>query len=258
VKNTFKKILCLGGGGARGLISIGILKVLHQEFKKFPFDMIVGSSMGSLIGGCYASGVPLKNLEDLILGFKGKNLLEFGITNTGILNHNCLLKVLNSILNKNDFQNLLVPFSLVTTSLITGKSVVHSGGDLKKLIIASCSVPGIFSAVKYNNDLLVDGGLRNNIPTKIALKLGAEKILAVDPGYSIEKSTPKNVILTCLKALQISEDELNIYQDKIADIVIRPTLRGVNQFNFEKARYIIKCGENETIKLLPKIKELIK
>jgi len=253
-----KKILCLGGGGARGLVNIGALKVIEKEFPIFPFDVIIGSSIGSLIGGCYSVGIPLEKIESISTDFKLRNLMGFKLTNTSVLNQNCLVKVIDKLIGKKSFKDSIVPFYSVTTDIVSEESVIYNTGNLKTLILASCSIPGVFPSVKYDNKLLLDGGLRNNIPTKIAKELGATKILAVDPGHAIGKAVPNNILQTYLKALQITEDELNIYQDTSADVVIRPDLEDITQFNFNRAKYIIECGEQETLKNIKKIKELLK
>ena len=98
--NMFKKkkhILCLGGGAARGLCSIGVLKVLEREFEVFPFDMIIGTSIGALIGGAYCVGTPLSEIEDIAMEFSGKKMMSFKLSSTGILNSNHLQAVIKRI-----------------------------------------------------------------------------------------------------------------------------------------------------------------
>ncbi len=255
----FKKrmnILALGGGSARGLCSIGVLKVLEKYYGRgrLPFDMIIGTSIGSLIGASYCLGMTVDELERRVKDFSWPKLVDFGIYSTGMIKGDRLEEIIKDCVGGKGFEEVKIPFALTTTKIETGEELIHKTGDLVKLLRASCSWPGIFTAVEYDGDLLVDGGVRNSIPTKAAKTYGATSILAVDPGFAVKNQKMSNVLRVTVQAVQIMGEELNSYQSKEADVTIKPDLKEIDQFDFDKSSYIIKMGEAAAESMIKKVK----
>ena len=241
-----KRVLALGGGSARGLSSIGVLKVLERHYGcgNLPFDMIVGTSIGSLIGAAYCTGCRLQDLEERARHFTWPSLVDFGLHSTGLIKGDKLENIIIDILGgSKGFEDLKMPFALTTTDLQTGEELIHTSGDMVKLIRASCSWPGIFTAVEMDGQLLADGGVRNSIPTKAACKMGATFVVAVDPGFAVSRQKIDNPLKAIIQSIQIMGEELNIYQSRRANVVIRPVLHDVDQFGFERTPYVISQGE---------------
>ena len=240
-----KIALALGGGGARGLANIGVLKVLEKHFgpDEIPFDMVIGTSIGSLIGAAYCLGVSIKELEKKALKFNWPNIVDLGFSSTGLIKGTKFENIISDMIGDKSFSDAKIPFALTTTDVENGEEMLHTSGDLVKLIRASCSWPGIFSAVNINGRLLVDGGVRNSIPTKAAHKLGATYIFAVNPGFSVKNQKVNNFLQALIQSVQIMGEELNMYQSKVANLVVKPYLRNVDQFDFDKAEEIVKRGE---------------
>lgn len=244
----FKKrmnILALGGGSARGLCSIGVLKVLEKHYGrgKIPFDMIIGTSIGSLIGASYCLGMTIEELERRVRDFSWPKMVDFGIYSTGMIKGDRLEDIIKDCVDGKGFADMEIPFALTTTDIETGEELVHDSGNLIKLLRASCSWPGIFTSVEEEGRLLADGGVRNSIPTKAAKKYGATFILAVDPGFAVKNQKMTNVLRVMVQAVQIMGEELNSYQSRQADIIIKPDLKDIDQFDFDKSGYIVKMGE---------------
>lgn len=255
----FKKrmnILALGGGSARGLCSIGVLKVLEKYYgrKNLPFDMVVGTSIGSLIGASYCLGMTVEELERRVKDFSWPKMVDFGIYSTGMIKGDKLEEIIKDCVDGKGFSDMKIPFALTTTNIETGEELIHNSGDLVKLLRASCSWPGIFTAVDYEGRLLVDGGVRNSIPTKAAKTYGATSILAVDPGFAVKKQKMSNVLRVTVQAVQIMGEELNAYQSKEADLTVKPDLADIDQFDFDKSAYIVKMGEAAAENAIGKIK----
>ncbi|MDD5634108.1 MAG: patatin-like phospholipase family protein [Candidatus Omnitrophica bacterium] len=239
-----KRILVLGGGGARGFVSVGVLKSLEKHFgKDIPFDMVIGTSMGSLIGASFCLGKDAATLEKMALEVNWPRLIDLGFNLTGLVKGERMEEIIRSTIDDKLFSEMKIPFALTTTDIETGEELVHTEGDLGKLIRASCSWPGIVSAVNIDGRLLVDGGVRNSIPTKAAKAFDATFILAVDPGFGVDNQKPKNAFKALVQSLQIMGEELNNYQCLAADVVIKPTLKDIHQFDFEKVAIIIRQGE---------------
>lgn len=240
-----KNVLVLGGGGARGLSNLGVLKGLakHFQFAEFPFDMIIGTSIGSLLGAAFSLGFSLAEIEKEALSFSWQGIVDVGFHAAGLVKGDRFEKFIDEVVGEKGFEDMKIPFGLTTTDLNTGEDHLHTSGDLVKLIRASCSWPGIFSPVEINDKKLVDGGVRNSIPVKFAKKEGAGFIVAVNPGFSISGQKINNVFKALIQSVQIMGEELNDYQSKLANIVIKPELGNVDQFDFAKAKYIIEQGE---------------
>lgn len=251
-----KTALVMGGGSARGLCNIGVLRVLEKHFGRdnMPFDMIVGTSIGSLIGAAYSMGMTPDELEEKTRSFNWQSLVDFGLYPTGLIKGDKLEKIIRECVDSAGFEDVKIPFALTTTDIETGEELTHTSGNLVKLIRASCSWPGIFSAVEIEGRLLVDGGVRNSVPTKAARELGATFMIAVNPGFAVTKNEVNNVVKALVQSVQIMGEELNAYQSQVADVVIKPPLKWIDQFDFDKGPSIIKEGEEAAEKAMKKLK----
>ncbi|MCU0764426.1 MAG: patatin-like phospholipase family protein [Hydrogenophaga sp.] len=206
--------LVLSGGGARGLAHVGVLKALEQA--RVPVDFIVGTSMGAIIGGLYASGMNADELEREILAldwgglferreprqsltqrrkeedFEFSPVLQLGFRDgefrlpSGAISTRGLELLLRrytlSTRHLATFDGLPTPFRAVSTDMETGQAVVLDHGDLAAALRASMSVPGVFAPLELNGRILGDGGLVNNLPVDVARRLGADVVIAVNIG----------------------------------------------------------------------------
>ena len=216
LKSQPKIGLVLGGGGAKGGAEVGVLKVLEEAGIR-P-DYIVGTSIGSIVGGLYAAGYTASELEQLFCQQEWLSLLTdrrsdlsgepykqkdgityiFGFpvidTNNklfGVLKGGRVEQVIDSMLACKgcvEFECLQVPFRCVAASMMTVEEVVLSDGTLPQAIRASMAIPGIFKPVEIDGEQLVDGGMMNNLPVDVALDMGADIVIAVD----LQQDKPKN------------------------------------------------------------------
>ena len=181
IKNQ-KVGLALGGGAAFGFAHIGVLKYL-EEIKIKPF-VISGTSIGSVIGGMYASGLSARDLEKIALTFNSKanvlSLLSFAFKKTGVISHANIGKFFRKYLEKKKIEDLDINFVAVSVDLIHGNTLFFNKGDLIDAIQASISIPGIFSPFEANGTLLVDGGVRENLPLKPLQNYDIDYVIAVD------------------------------------------------------------------------------
>ncbi len=187
VPNSKKIGYALGGGAARGLSHIGVLKVL-DEYQIFP-DLIAGTSMGAVIGALYASGLKAIDIEQVVLRVNWKRLMfptNMTLPLGGITQGKRVISLLKSILGDITFSRLKYDFVCVTTDIITGEQVVLRNGSLIDSIRASMSIPGIFTPVMIDGRYLVDGGLVNEVPVSVCRVMGAGYVIGVnvipDPG----------------------------------------------------------------------------
>jgi NTE family protein len=254
----FKKrkiALALGGGAARGIANIGVLKVLEQE--RITVDLIVGSSIGSLIGAAYSLGVPTYAMEKAALEFSWDKLADFSIARTSLIKGEKLAKIVEEFTDAKTFEDGKIPIAITTTDIETGEELVHTSGNLQRLIRASCSWPGIFEPVDIDGRKLVDGGIRNSIPVKTAKRLGASKVIAVDIGFCAKKGKLDNFFQLFIQSIQILGEELDAYQSMQADVIISPKLAELDQFAFHRAEEAIRDGEEAARIALPELKKKI-
>jgi len=185
--------LVLGGGGARGLAHIGILKVLEKNH--IPIHLIVGTSMGAFVGGFYAAGTGIALMEELALSvdrtFVAK-MLSPSLSTSGLVDGERVRSYLEEFLGDLHIEELRIPFSSVSTDLTTGEEVILSRGPLADAIMASIAIPALFKPVRYEDRYLVDGGLVNPLPVSVAHRLGADVIIAVNITQVLSKVGKSN------------------------------------------------------------------
>ncbi len=171
----------LGGGSARGLAHIGVLKVL-EENGIYP-DVISGTSIGAIVGALYAGGQKPLEMEQLVLGLNWKKLItlvDMTIPVSGLFQGKKVVALLKSIIGDLTFEQLAYTFSCVATNIINGEQVVIKEGSLIEAIRASISIPGIFTPVFTSGRYLVDGGLVNSVPVSVCREMGADIVIGVN------------------------------------------------------------------------------
>ncbi len=176
-----KLALVLGGGGARGLAHIGVIKVLEEYGIKV--DLVVGTSMGAFVGGFYAAGIKAKEMEDIALSVDKimvAKMLAPGLSTSGFVDKERIRKYLKQFVGELNIEQLQIRFASVATDLITGEEVIIDKGSLVEAIMASIAIPALFQPVLHSNRYLIDGGLTNPLPVSAAQKLNAERIIAVN------------------------------------------------------------------------------
>lgn len=157
--------LALGGGSARGLAHIGVLKVLEKG--KIPIDMIAGTSAGALIGALYARGSSAGEIKKMVTGMSlidRARMIDLALPKTGLITGERIKKILKELIGEADFSDLKIPFACVATDIVTGEEVVMNHGSVVEAVRASISIPAVFTLVKREGKFLVDGGLVNPVP----------------------------------------------------------------------------------------------
>ena len=254
---TRKTALVLGGGSARGLAHIGIIKVLQRE--NITFDMVVGTSIGAFMGAHYALGKDVSEAEKLALSFKSREVLDIMIPpSMGLIKGERVYAVIKQILGDAKFADTKIPLAVVATDIENGKEVVFTEGNLANAVRVSCSYPGIFAPQRIDGKLLVDGGIINTVPVTVARRMGADIVVAADVGFCVQPGQIKNIFGVILQPFQIVGDELNKYQSMDANIVIRPSLEGITQVDFDNSKLIIQRGEIAAWEKIKKIKKKLR
>ncbi len=255
-----KVALALGGGSARGLAHIGVIKVLLKN--DIPIDIISGTSIGALIGGFYAYELDIDKIEDIALSTTNKKMLELldPFFNGGLIKGEKIENFLNDHLGGCKFEKLKIPLIVTSTDLHTGDSVYFDKGDLVRAIRASISIPLIFSPIKFKDKYLIDGQVSEPVPVTAAIKKGADFVIAVN--LDGQKSFKRGIKSPSMSYVMNKTTKILLYQlsksnSEKADVVIDPLIEYYRFVNFSDAKNFIKRGEAAAKKAVPKIKKLL-
>lgn len=248
--------LALGGGAARGFAHVGVIRVLEQE--KIPIDLIVGTSVGSLIGALYAHELNSFELEWTAFTLEKEHLFDFGVLSAfksmGVVKGERLEEFVRAKVPVEDIENLKLPFAAVATDLNLGTRVVLERGSVAKAVRASSSIPGVFPPLAWQGGLLVDGGLVENIPASTAREKGADIVIAVDISRNVTNYDISNVIDVVLQSVNIVFSDNTASTKKDADVLITPAVEDVAMFDFTRKKECMQAGIEAARKALPEIR----
>ena len=290
VKEKLKVGLALGGGGARGLAHIGILKVLERE--NIPIDLITGTSMGAIIGGVYALKKDFSAIEkiaekyskisefniDLSFGEKEKKdkpfflkkmsdflkrgyILNLELRRKYINDGEGVKKIIKDLVGDKTFTDTKIPFAAVAADLVKGEKVIIRKGKLFYALLASVSIPGMFPPVILDEKILVDGGIVDVVPIETAQSLGANFVIGVNVSQTIKKRVEfDNAVEIFFRSDSITSAELRKLQLSFADVVITPKVGRFHWSDFSKPEQCVREGEiaaqNAILELKKKLKSV--
>ena len=277
MRHRLKIGLALGGGGARGLAHIGVLKVLERE--GIPVDLIVGTSMGALVGAAYAiqpDAIALENkvtdflanrrsgsagLKRLgnwrpfnpekidflhrILRIAEKHLfLSLTILKKALVSEEDMHALLTVFLPDIDIRETVIPFTASTVDLVSGKEIIVKQGPLIRAVMASCAVPGFMPPVAQDGMVLVDGGVLDPVPVEPAKAAGAETVIAVDVGFCLCQAPPiEDGVDVINRATEVMAFCLNSRSRESADVLIQPDVKRIPWTGFAHYEELIREGE---------------
>jgi len=287
LKKEVKVALALGGGGARGLAHIGVLKILEKE--QIPIDMIVGSSIGAIVGGAYAqrpdaealqgkfesflvspeyksSGLNFfRNheskdnlLEQIAVWMKDRIVINLARRKSSLVHEKRLHHTVNFFVKDVDFEDANIPFAAVATDIENGETVILNEGKMRPAIEASSAIPGFLPPIEFKNRYLLDGAITALVPIHQAISLGADLVIGVNVAQSLENNPlPDNVLDIIFKSQLITSFRFSQYIQKDADIIITPDVGLVHWAEFMNLTKIIKSGEAAAEKMIDEINMLI-
>jgi NTE family protein len=246
--------LALGGGFARGIVHIGILKVLEEE--NIPVNCIAGTSVGALIGAAYCSGITPAELEHVAARVRFRDLARWTVSRLGFASNLRMLTFLNKLLKVKTFEELRIPLAVTATDFGSGEGVIFRSGPLADPVRASCAYPGVFLPVTVNGRLLVDGMLAHSLPSQPAREMGADRVIAVNLKGSWSKADgPRHIFDVIGQCFSIAQ-KMNCEQSrKCADLIIEPDVTGYRYDDFEHSPELVKIGEAAARSVVPEIRK---
>jgi len=257
----YELALVLSGSGARGMAHIGVIKILEKN--NITPNIIIGTSVGSLVGGMYAAGCLDKFEKDLTSKSEGeiRKILKLWPSGEGLIKTQKLEKELRKIIGNRKIEELDKKFMALTVDLLTGKKLMYDKGDLCQAILASIAIPLVFPPVHKEGMLLVDGGLEDPLPIDYGFSF-AKKVIAVNISYSLEKLPKKEKYnfgdiferATIIIQDEITENALEKYKENL--VILAPEV-DIGTLSFSKTKEAISIGEAETEKHIEEIKKLV-
>ena len=248
--------LALGGGFARGFAHIGVLQVLEEN--NIPIACIAGTSVGSILGAAYASGVPARRIAEVCSRIQFRDFARWRISRMGLATNDRMANLVERCFGGKTFEELRIPMAVVTTDLVTGEPVVFTRGSLVDPIRASCAFPGLFEPVTIGGRCLADGGLTTPVPAKAAAALGARHVLGVSVGFNNwHAEAPKNVFQVLSRAISIAQKHRSPSWERFADLMIEPEVQDLEWDDFHRAAESIRAGAEAARRALPRLREML-
>jgi NTE family protein len=250
-----KIALVLGAGASKGFAHVGVIKIL--ESNKIPIHMIVGTSVGSVVGSFYASGFDAFQLQKLSFSVETGDLVDLILPENGFIKGEKLAEFVNKTVKNTPIEKLKIPFYAVAADIQTGQEVVFDKGNTGMAVRASCSIPGIFRPVKIGDRMYVDGGVVSPVAVDVARRFGATIVIAVDISSAEDRTLPGNTIETILRAFSIMYSRLASIQISKADVVIKPKVGYIGSADFSKRHEAILEGERAALEALPQLHKIV-
>src|SRR6201997_2873936 len=244
--------VALGGGFARGIAHIGVLKVLEQE--GIPVRVVTGTSVGALIGASYCSGLSPEELEEVARSVRFTTFARWTLSRFGFASNDRMITFLTRTLKVKTFEELRIPLGVTATDFNSGEGVVFHSGSIIDPVRASCAYPGMFLPVNIRGRWLVDGMLSHPVPTRPLREMGAERVLAVHlRGQWSKDGAPRHLFDVIGQSFAIAQDMMSHLWRGAADVIVEPDVAGFAYDDFKRASELIRAGEVAMRKALPEV-----
>ncbi len=248
--------VALGGGFARGIAHIGVLKVLEEE--GIPVRVIAGTSVGALIGACYCSGLSPAEMEEVARNTRFTTFARWTLSRCGFASNDRMISFLTRTLKCKTFEDLRIPLGVTATDFNTGEGVVFHSGSVIDPVRASCAYPGMFLPVEIRGRYFVDGMLSHPVPTRPLREMGADRVLAVHlKGTWSNGGPPRHLFDVIGQSFAIAQDAMASIWRTAADLIIEPEVAGYGYDDFKRANELIKVGEAAMRAVLPEVRKWI-
>jgi NTE family protein len=246
--------IALGGGFARGIAHIGVLKVLEEE--GIPIRMVAGTSVGALIGAAYCSGLTIAELEGVAHRVRFTTFARWTLSRCGFATTDRMISFLASTLKVRTFEELRIPLGVTATDFNTGEAAVFKTGSIIDPVRASCAYPGMFLPVMIEGHWMVDGMLSHPVPSRPLREMGADRVLAVHLKGQWAKSTaPRHLFDVIGQSFAIAQDRMSSVWRSAADLVIEPDVAGFDYDDFKRADELMRVGEIAMRSAMPEVRK---
>jgi len=248
--------LALGGGFARGLPHIGVLKALEDA--GIPVDFVAGTSVGAIIGACYCAGMNAAELEELARATRFKDIARWTLSRYGFCSNDRMSRFCARVLRVATFEDLKIPLAVTATEFQTGEAVVFTKGALVAPIRASCAYPGMFHPVEIDGRSYIDGMLAYAVPTTPLRAMGAERVLGIHlSAHWAQQRPPRHLFEVVGQCFSIAQARMCDMWKRDADLVLEPDVNGFSYDCFDRAKELITLGENSARAIAPELRAML-
>ena len=246
--------VALGGGFARGMAHIGVLKVLEEE--GIPVRVVAGTSVGALIGAIYCSGLSIEELEKIAHSVRFTTFARWTVSRYGFASNDRMVAFLARTLKVKTFEELRIPLGITATDFNSGEGIVFHSGSIIDPVRASCAYPGMFLPVNIRGRFLVDGMLSHPVPTVPLHEMGADRVLAVHlKGQWSKDGAPRHLFDVIGQSFAIAQDQMSHLWRGAADVSVEPDVAGFAYDDFKRAGELIRSGELAMRQALPEVRK---
>jgi NTE family protein len=246
--------VALGGGFARGIAHLGVLRVLQEE--QIPVDCVTGTSAGAMLAIAYASGHSISQIVRQARATRFKDFGNWKLSWLGLASNQKLEHYPRKFLGVSTFEDLAIPLAIAATDLATGEAVYFSHGQLGPALRASCAYPGMFVPVEIDGRFLVDGFLAAPVAVDAARSLGADVVIAVFLEAANNRK-PSSIVDVIGLSFAILQRHADLEWRRTADVIIEPNVKDFLWDDFERTGELIAAGEAAARAALPKIRAAI-
>ncbi|MDK2977259.1 MAG: hypothetical protein PWP06_1734 [Candidatus Marinimicrobia bacterium] len=232
--------LALGGGAVLGAAHVGVLRALKEH--DITVDFVSGTSIGAFVAAFVAAGKSWEEIEEIARKLKWLDVSGIALSQMGLLSNKKMGKLLKETLGDITFEKAQIPAAMIATDIVNGEKVILKEGDMASAVMASTSIPGIFTPVKREGRLLVDGGVLENVPITPLQDFGADRIIAVDLTSHHHVEEPDNIVEVLLNTFDFMiTNATKTYTDQ-AHILITPDLSGASRVDTDQTPELIEIG----------------
>ena len=248
--------IALGGGFARGLSHVGVLKVLEEE--NIVIDYMAGTSVGSVIAASFCSGVSAKELEEISKMVRFRDFARWTLSRYGICNNDRMQEFLPRVVKVKTFEELRIPLAVAATDFVSGEPVVFQSGPICDPVRASCAYPGMFAPVQVAGQWLVDGMLGHAVPSTPLRDMGADYVIGVYlNAHWVQLRGPRHLFDVIGQCFSIAQARMSAQWRKDTDLVLEPDVDGFTYDGFDRSAELIASGERAMRAALPALKEFL-
>ena len=245
----------LGAGAVKGFAHIGVLKILESQ--NVPIHMVVGTSVGSLVGSLYAYGYDAYKLQMIAYALERDDLIDITLPDNGFVRGEKLENYVNRMVKDTPIEKFRIPFHAVATNIQTGEEMVFGTGNAGMAVRASCSIPGIFKPARISGKTYADGGIVSPLAVDVARHYGADVVIAVNISTSPDATVPQGTVETILQSVDIMYAKIAALQIPRADVVIKPIVSHIGSTDFTRKHEAILEGEKAARAAMPAIQAIL-
>lgn len=246
--------LALGGGFARGIAHIGVIRALEKN--NIPIHAVAGVSSGAIVAAAMAGGSSADEIQQVALSMKFRDIARWTVNLLGLAGNDRMITFLARLLKVSRFEEMRIPLAIVATDLGKGRPVTfHSKGDVVAPIRASCAYPGLFLPLRYQGRILVDGFVSMEVPAAPLLQMGADRVISVSIPNEEGNEDYGNMLSVVSRCFQLMSARTENSWRRYSNIVISPPVAHMSWDSFASANRLIELGEQSALAAMPEIKK---